>query len=113
MPRGWRADEATLALRGLCARRRHIVRQRPRTKNEAHAVLLRDLVRAPPSDVFGPAGRRWLARIELPAGERLTLEGCFRRVDFLAELGQVERLLAGHALGSPDIRRLMTIPGVD
>jgi transposase len=114
VPRVWRADDTTLALRRLCARRRQIVRQRTRTKNEAHAVLLRNLVRVPLSDLFGPAGRRWLETIELPVDERMTLESCLRRVDFLAdELGQVERLLAHHALGSDQIRRLMTIPGVD
>jgi transposase len=114
IPRVWRADEQTLALRRLCARRRQLVRQRTRTKNEAHSLLLRNLVRVPLSDLFGPSGRRWLAGIELPVDEQMTLDSCLRRVDFLAdELGQVERLLAHHALGSSDIRRLMTIPGVD
>lgn len=114
VPRVWRADAPTLALRRLCARRRQLVRQRTRTKNEAHAVLLRNLVRVPLSDLFGPAGRRWLAGVELPLDEAMTLESCLRRVDFLTdELRQVERLLAHHALDSTDIRRLMTIPGVD
>jgi transposase len=114
IPRVWRADEATLALRRLCARRRQLVRQRTRTKNEAHSLLLRNLVRVPLSDLFGPAGRRWLAGVALPIDEQMTLASCLRRIDFLAdELDQVERLLAHHALGSTDIRRLMTIPGVD
>jgi hypothetical protein len=66
------------------------------------------------SDAFGPSGRRWLDEVVLPADERLALESCLRRLDHLAEeLQAVERLIAAQALEAPDIRRLMTIPGVD
>src|SRR2546428_3333602 len=65
------------------------------------------------TDVFGKAGREWLAALELPADERETVEGCLREVDFLdSEVGLVESELARQALGSEEIRRLMTVPGV-
>jgi transposase len=114
VPRVWRADEQTLALRRLSTRRRQIVHQRTRVKNEASAVLFRNLVRPPVSDAFGVRGRRWLSQLELPTDERLALNGCLRRLDFLGqELAEIDALIAERALASDDIRRLMTIPGVD
>jgi transposase len=79
------------------------------------AVLMRRLVGKPPmSDVFGVRGRAWLARLELPADERLTVDGCLRHIDMLdEEIGLVERAIAADALASPEMRRLLTIPGVN
>jgi transposase len=110
----WAPDERTRALRRLCARREALVRARTRAKNEAHAVPARNLCGRPPvSDCFGKRGRAWLAGLELPVDERLTLDGCLRQVDFLdAEIRALEAALAAEALGSPEILRLMTVPGV-
>jgi transposase len=114
LPAVWSPDEFTRALRRRLQRRAKLVRSRTRAKNECHAVLARNLKGRPPmTDVFGKAGRRWLAALELPADERETIECCLREVDFLeAEVGLVERELAAQALGSEEIRRLMTVPGV-
>jgi transposase len=107
-------DEFTRALRRRLQRRAKLVRSRTRAKNECHAVLTRNLKGRPPmTDAFGKAGRRWLAALELPVDERATVEGCLREVDFLdSEIGLIERELAAQALGSEEIRRLMTVPGV-
>jgi transposase len=110
----WLPDETTRALRRRLARRAQLVRQRTRCKNEVHAVLMRNLKGRPPmTDAFGKRGRAWLAELELPEDERQTVDGCLRQVDFLdAEIAILERAIADHALASPDIRRLMTVPGV-
>jgi len=110
----WSPDEFTRALRRRLQRRSKLVRSRTRAKNECHAVLARNLKGRPPvTDVFGKRGREWLAAIELPADERETVECCLREVDFLdSEVGLIERELARQALSSPQIRRLMTVPGV-
>ncbi len=111
----WAPDEQTRALRRLCARREALVRARTRAKNEAHAVPARNLCGRPPvTDAFGKCGRQWLVSLALPVDERLTLDGCLRQVDLLdIELAALDRALAERALGSPEIRRLMTIPGVN
>jgi transposase len=111
----WAPDERTRALRRLCARREALVRARTRAKNEAHAVPARNLCGRPPvTDCFGKQGRAWLAELRLPVDERLTLDGCLRQIDFLdAEIGALEAALATQALGSPEILRLMTVPGVN
>ncbi len=111
----WAPDEQTRALRRLCARREALVRARTRAKNEAHAVPARNLCGRPPvADCFGRKGRQWLAGLNLPLDERLTLDGCLRQIDFLdGELRALDGELARQALGSPQIRRLMTVPGVN
>jgi transposase len=114
LPAVWAPDEFTRALRRRLQRRAKLVRSRTRAKNECHAVLARNLKGRPPmSDVFGKAGREWLAALELPADERETVECCLREVDFLdSEVALIERELAAQALSSEEIRRLMTVPGV-
>lgn len=115
LERVWAPDERTRALRRLCARREALVRARTRAKNEAHAVPARNLCGRPPvTDCFGKQGRAWLAELELPLDERLTLDGCLRQIDFLdAEISALEAALAEQALSSPEILRLMTVPGVN
>src|SRR5919106_175362 len=62
----WVPDERTRRLRR--------VRARTRAKNEIHACLVRRLIARPQlSDLFGIAGRRWLAQVELPREERETV----------------------------------------
>jgi transposase len=115
LPQVWVADERTRVLRRLTSRRTQLVRQRTRTKNEIAAVLMRNLITRPAvSDLFGKAGRRWMATLVLPIDEQHTLDGCLRQVDFLGqELAVIDRVIAEHVLASEDMRRLITIPGVD
>lgn len=115
LPGVFAPDEGTRALRRRLARRAALVRQRTRAKNELHAVLARNLKGRPPvSDVFGVRGREWLKGLELPADERETVAGCLRAVDFLdREVDALERGLARSALASEEIRRLMSVPGVN
>jgi transposase len=111
----WTPDERTRTLRRLTNRRERIVRARTRAKNEAHGVLARNLCERPPvTDAFGKAGRQWLAGLQLPVDERLTLDGCLRQVDFLdSEIAALDREIAKHALAWPEVLRLMTVPGVN
>jgi transposase len=111
----WTPDEQTRARRRLVSRRAQLVRQRTREKNQVHAVLMRRLVGKPPmSDVFGVRGRAWLARLELPVDEQLTVDGCLRQIDLLdEEVGLVDEAIAADALACPQMRRLLTIPGVN
>src|SRR5215218_4961077 len=111
----WTPDERIRALRRRLARRSQLVRSRTRAKNEIHAVLMRCLKDRPPaSDLFGVKGRRWLAEQQLPVTERETVDSAARQVDFLdAEIAEVERLIAAEALSWGEVKRLMTVPGVN
>src|SRR5215218_1587825 len=111
----WMPDERCRVLRRRLARREQSVRARTRAKNEIHAVLQRRLQGKPPcSDLFGVKGRQWLAGLELPLEERESVDAAMRHVEFLdTEIAAAERLIAQQALAWPEIRRLMTVPGVN
>ena len=111
----WVPDQQTRVLRRRLARREQLVRARSRAKNEVHAVLMRCLKGKPPfSDLFGVKARKWLAELELPVEEAETVAGCLRHVEFLdREIAAVEALIAEQALESEEVRRLMTVPGVN
>jgi len=115
LPGVWICDEQTRVLRRQIARRTQLVRGRTRARNQIHATLIRNLGgRGPARDILAKKGREWLQSLELPADERATILSCMREADFLArELAQVDREIARYAVGCPEIRRLMTIPGVD
>src|SRR5215831_17925790 len=115
LPSVWMPDAATSALRRQVLRRAHIVRQRTRLKNQVHAILARNLVpRCPAADLFGIKGRAWLADQQLPPDERTTASALLRQLDFQDhELALIDSDLARAALEQKDVRRLMTIPGVD
>ena len=102
-------------MRRRLQRRSQLVGARTRAKNEVHAVLMRQLVgRSPFTDLFGKKGRGWLAGLELAPEERESVDAAIRQIDFLdSEIAEVERLIATEAITSPEIRRLMTVPGVN
>ncbi len=115
LPEVWVPDGRTQALRRQVTRRTQLVRQRTRLKNVVQSILHAHLVPpCPHGDLFGKAGRAWLAAQGLPEDERTAVERHVRELDRLGEeLRAVERDVARHALGDAAVKRLMTIPGVD
>jgi transposase len=110
----WMVDEQTRILRRRVGRRWQLVKHRTREKNQIHAILARNLKGRPPAtDLFGVMGREWLAGQTLPFDEQETVDACLRQIDFLtAEIDRIDRAIAGQVLGSPEMRRLLTLPGV-
>ena len=103
-------------MRRRLARRAQLVRARTRAKNEIHAVLVRRLVGRPPvSDLFGVKGRAWLPELELPLEEAETVAACAapRRVPRRRDRRGRARNRASRRSSSPELRRLMTVPGVN
>jgi transposase len=115
LPPVWLPDPDTHALRRQVIRRAHLVRQRTRLKNQVQAILHRNLVpRCPAADLFGHKGRAWLAAQPLPPDERAAVQALLRQLDFYAgELAEIDADLGREGLRRPQVRRLMTIPGVD
>jgi transposase len=115
LPGVWQPDDSTRVIRRLVARRSHIVRQRTRLKNQIHAILQRNLVTGcPATDLFGNRGRAWLQQVLLPTEEREALDSNLRLFDlFGEELVVADRACAKAATGRDDVRRLMTVPGID
>jgi Transposase IS116/IS110/IS902 family len=85
-----------------------------RQRRSVPSNRFRAIDRPPCSDLFGVKGRQWLAGLELPPEERESVDAAIRHVAFLdAEIAAVEKLIAQQALSWPEVRRLMTVPGVN
>lgn len=113
IPQVWVPDPATRALRQRIAQHRALVQQRTRLRNQIHAALIRSLVRCPQSDLFGKAGRRWLAQVTLASHERAGVESALRLHDsFETEIAQLDRELSRSALENVDAQLLCTINGI-
>jgi transposase len=115
LPEVWIPDQATLALRRQVTRRNQIVRQRARLKTILQSILHAHLIPpCPHADLLGPKGRTWLMAQPLPEDERNAVERHVREHSRLSEdLRVVERELARHARSDANVKRLMTIPGID
>ena len=66
LPAIWIPDPATRAQRQLLRGRASLVRQRTVLKNRIHAYLTAENLRSPAVDLYGRAGRAWLATVVLP-----------------------------------------------
>lgn len=115
LPEIWTPDAATERMRRLVARRYQIVRHRTRIKNEAHAILHAHLIpKCPHADLFNRRGRDWLVRQDLPDDERAAIARHIRELDRLSDdLADLDREIAKSAIEDSDIKRLMTITGVN
>ena len=113
LPEVWMPGEATEALRRLVAQRNQVVRQMTRVKNRVHAVLHADLIPPYRGDLFGAAGRSWVAEQPLAEDERLAVRRHLAVLDRrAADLAALDQALAGCALDDERVRRLMTIGGL-
>ena len=115
LPEIWTPDAATERKRRLTACRYQVVRHRTRIKNEVHSILHAHLIpKCPHADLFNRRGRDWLARQPLPDDERGAIDRHVRELDRLAEdLAVLDREIAEAALEDPDVKRLLTITGVN
>jgi transposase len=99
LPPVWQPDEATRRLRRLVSHRAALVRDRTAVRNRVIAVLARQLLRSPLTDLFGVRGRAWLGSLELPVEERLALDAAVR----------IDAVLTEQVVAA---ERALTIPGI-
>jgi transposase-like protein len=86
---------------------------RSRVQSQLHA-LLADLGVIPElTTLFGPAGRRWLADLQLPVAARGRLDAGLRLVDAITvEVTHADADLRTQFAGDSRTRRLLPIPGI-
>lgn len=113
LPTIWIPDAATRRRRQLLHGRAFLVMQRTQIKNRLHGRLTAENLLFPRSDLYGRAGRAWLASAPLSSALRAQVDQLLRIHDALtAEIeqldGEVKRLRRDH----PMIELLHTIPGV-
>jgi transposase len=113
VPEIWLPDPAVRAEREQARFRLHLVKHRSSLKNRVHAILFQHGVPNPWRDLFGPSGRRLLARLRLPEPWASTVAASLELIDDLDEqiatCGQQLRALGAEHRYIP---LLMTCPGI-
>lgn len=113
LPEVWAADEDTVRRRRQATERMGLLDETVRLKSRIHAILHANLIPKYKGALFGPTGRRWLAKASLPDHERLILNRLVDELQHTVEqLAVLDRDLASLALADERAVRLMTIPGV-
>ncbi len=98
----------------MTAERTQLVAQMTRLKNRIHSVLHAHLIPPYQGSLFSQRGRAWLEALPLAEDQRRVILRHAGELDRLgAELAEVDKGLAQKALKDPQVRRLMTITGVN
>lgn len=114
LPTVWMPDEGTRLLRVLTHRRASLVAERTRLKNRIHAVLGQALIPLPDGGLFTAKGLRWLAALPLEPVQRDLVDSDLRLMQSAeAEMERLEKELIARAHNNPEVKRLMTLPGLD
>src|SRR5207253_4190611 len=109
----WLPSPEVRAERERARFRLHLVKHRSALKNRVHAILIAYGVPSPSSDLFGNAGRRLLARLELPEPWRSTTAASIALIDVLDEqIAVCERELRTLGADHRYVPLLMTTPGI-
>ena len=113
LPAIWVPDAETRAQRKLLRGRAWLVRRRTQVKNRVHAYLAEENQRIGVTDLFGQAGREWLATVELPQPVRVQVELLLELLDLLdRQIGRLDRQVRKEVTKSPVAQQLESIPGV-
>lgn len=113
LPAIWVPDSITRAQRQLLRGRAFLVRQRTVLKNRIHAYLTGENLRVPVVDLYGRAGRAWLATVTLPPVVRRYVDLLLANLDLLTtQILALDKYLQRHVRQDVVAQRLQTIPGV-
>lgn len=114
LPSVWTPDAETRQLRQQATDRANLSHDRTRLKNRIHAVLHQRLIHPPMDDLFGVRGRQWLKELPLDARGAEILQRELQQLDLVEQqLGAVDQQIARDSYQNPQVKLLLTLPGVD
>jgi transposase len=113
IPAAYIPEAAVRETRELLRFRLDLVKQRTALKNRVHALLAKEGLLSPYTDLFGRQGREWLTSLSLANPRRRRIDGFLRVLDSLtAEIRSVEDSVRQQAKALPDAKLLCGIPGI-
>jgi transposase len=113
VPEAWAPPAEVRELRDLVRLRWRFIAQRTSAKNRVSNLLARQCLRFEGSDLFGRAGRAWLASLALDAHSRTLIELLLATIDEAdGHVCALTALLRERLRGTPEVALLETIPGV-
>lgn len=113
LPEAWFPPPEIRQLRLRARERCWLAVLRAQVKNRLQSLLQMHGLRPPVTDLFGKAGRAWLAAQVLPEAAQESVDQLLRVHDFLVEeLKKAEGYLRAVDGQFPELARLRTIPGI-
>jgi transposase len=113
LPEAYVAPRELRELRDLLRHRVALTRMRAALKNRAGAILAKQGIQRPYSDMFGPAALRFLAALELRESPRRRLDSTLALIaDFTREIEQTTGEIEARATEDPYVEVLCQIRGV-
>ncbi len=113
LPRAYIPDMPTRDLRELLRYRAALVMMTTQVRSRLRAVLAKNGLDCPHSDILGPSSRRFLAAAELRDSYRMEVDGLVRLGQhFVAETERVQHQIDLLAEQDQRAQLLLTIPGV-
>jgi len=110
LPEAYVAPRELRELRDLLRHRVALTRMRSALKNRTGAILAKQGVTRPYSDMFGPGGLRFLETVELPASPRRRLDSTLALIaDFTREIESTTREIEDRAKEDPYVEVLCQI----
>ena len=113
LPEAYLAPPAVRELREAVRHRAKLVALRSGLKAQVHAVLAKQGLLVPVSDLFGVGGRDRLTRLELPAVYRARVDALCRLIDaYDFEVDAVGSQLRGRLAAHAGYQAIQAVPGV-
>jgi transposase len=113
VPESYITDIKTRHSRELLRYRAALVKIQTGIKNRVQAILAKNNISNPYSDLFGKAGTKYLSDLNPAPVYRQALDGYTRQLDALStEIERAEKSIAKTIKSTPETTLLETIPGV-
>jgi transposase len=113
LPEAYIAPRPLRDLRDLLRHRVALTRMRSALKNRVGAILAKQGIQRPYSDLFGPGGTRFLTELELREPPRQRLDSLLALIDdFTREIDHVSDQIDQHARRDPYVDVLCQIRGI-
>jgi transposase len=113
LPTVWVPGGEVRARRKLLRGRAYLVRVRTQLKNRIHGHLTAENCRTAVTDLYGRAGRAWLATVALSPAARVQVDLLLELVDALdARIRGLDDRVKRLVQGDPVAQRLQTWPGI-
>jgi transposase len=113
LPAVWQPDPHTRRLRSETTERATLTQDRTRLKNRMHGLLQQRLIQAPERLFDSPGAIGWLKELALDQVGRRALDRMLTQLELIEkQIAQTQKPLAELAYADPQVRLLMTLPGV-
>jgi transposase len=113
LPEAYVPPKQVREVRGIVRHRASMVRQRAHVKHCIHAVLHREGIKQPFSDLFGKAGLDYLKKVPVKYSNRLAIDNYLAIYNAMTEKIELASVaIEGLVNAKPEVKRLTTIPGI-